>query len=108
MLKKYLQKFPLPYEVLSDPDETVTERYGVEASVLGTVKSLRRPSHIVEGIRAADKWSPLDGGGSKLRIPADFLLDSEHRIRVAYYGSEADDGIPVDEVIAFAATLAVT
>jgi thioredoxin-dependent peroxiredoxin len=98
LLKKYLTKFPLPFDVLSDTGENVTEAYGLARSVLGTVKSLRRPSRIAEGIQAADQWSPLDGGGSKIRIPADFLLDAEHRVRVAYYGSEADDGIRLDDV----------
>jgi thioredoxin-dependent peroxiredoxin len=102
LLKKYVGKFPLPFEVLTDPGETVTESYGLERSVLRTAASLRRPAHAVEGIRAADSWSPLDGGGSKFRIPADFLLDEQHRIRVAYYGKEADDGIPLEDVLAFA------
>jgi thioredoxin-dependent peroxiredoxin len=102
MLRKYLTKFPLPFEVLTDPGEKVTKAYGLERSVLGTMKSLRRPSHITEGIRAADEWSPLDGGGSKFRIPADFLLGADHRIGVAYYGTEADDGIPLDDVLSFA------
>jgi thioredoxin-dependent peroxiredoxin len=100
LLKKYLTKFPLPFEVLTDPGEEVTEAYGLARSVLGTMKSLRRPSRIAEGIRAADQWSPLDGGGSKIRIPGDFLLDTDHRVRVAHYGSEADDGIPLEDLFA--------
>jgi hypothetical protein len=101
LLRKYTARFPLPFKVLTDPGETVTESYGLERSVLGTAKSLRRPSHALEGIRAAPKWSPLDGGGSKFRIPADFLLGADHRVRVAYYGEEADDGIALEDVISF-------
>lgn len=101
LLKKYLVKFPLPFEILADLDESVAERYGAETSVLGTLKSLRRPSRIIEGIEVADGWSPFDGGGSKTRMPADFLLDEDHNIRVAFYGSEADDGVPIDEVEKF-------
>ena len=102
LLVKYLSKFPLPFEVLTDPGEIVAELYGVERSVIGTLKSVARPSRVLEGIRASDQWSPLDGGGSKFRIPADFLLDRDHRVQVAYYGREADDGITLEEVFDFA------
>jgi hypothetical protein len=42
LLKKYVGKFPLPFEVLTDPGETVTERYGLERSILRTAASLRQ------------------------------------------------------------------
>jgi hypothetical protein len=101
LLRKYTARFPLPFDVLTDPGETVTERFGLEKSVLRTAKSLRRPSHAVEGIRSVPRWSPLDGGGSKFRIPADFLLGADHRVQIAYYGEEADDGIPLEDVLSF-------
>jgi hypothetical protein len=43
-----------------------------------------------------------DHDGSKFRMPADFLIDRELRVYEAYYAKEADDGIPLENVLRFA------
>lgn len=112
----YLDRFRSPYPIVANLSHSVYDEYGLESSFLGGLRALfgRRSvyreadtlrlgsgSNLVENILRMD--------GKMSRLPGDFLIGPDGRIKLAYYGHDAGDfllfsdletaafGAPVDE-----------
>jgi peroxiredoxin len=88
-----------PFALAADPKFRVYRKYGVETSWPRLMLSVLLPSFYVDWARAMRHgyW----GGVPPLQIakmPADFLIGPDGRIRKAHYGRSIGDHMPIDEV----------
>lgn len=91
-----------PFPIVADPDMALYARYGVERSKAAMMRAaLTRPHQALEAM--ARGFVPRDAEGRFDVIPADFLIDEQSVVRVAYYGRDIGDHLPLSRVEAFAA-----
>lgn len=105
---QYLDQMEAPYPIIADLDRKVYSQYGLENSLLGVLRArLGRRRDYREAsrynINAGDVRSVLDAGSAFARMPADFLIGPDGRIRVAYYGKDAGDFLLFSEIDRFLA-----
>lgn len=89
-----------PFPILADESNRYYKEYGIEHSLSGVFKGmlLRMPTLI----RAMFKgYVPTTIKGSMTTMPADFLIDKNGIIQVAYYGSDEGDHLPFEQVKVF-------
>ena len=84
-------KFPM----ISDPDGSLYEAYGVEKRVAAFFH-LSVAFKFVKAALAGFNQGPIDG--SLTRVPAHFLIDEDGMINTAYYGKTIADHIPWEMV----------
>ncbi|MFK7936488.1 MAG: peroxiredoxin family protein [Saprospiraceae bacterium] len=96
---KYAGKQNPPFPIIADGDFNIYEKYGVEVSYIGMMKTMLNP---IQNFKA------MTGGFFNTKsmsedpvIPADFLIDEEQNIHRAYYGKDYDDHLSVAEVLAW-------
>lgn len=99
----YLDRMRPPFPIIADLERQVYNLYGLETSLMGAlVARLTRGAAYREASRlhlGGHPWfSPLKMDGHVGRLPADFLLDPDLRIRVAYYGHDAGDFLVYSEI----------
>lgn len=100
-LRQYVGRQSLPFPLIPDPEERLYAQYGVGHSWGGFLKAwaLRLPeigrSVIGHGFR------PGSVEGSIHRVPADFLIDREGTIAMAYYGRDIGDHMPLQQIERF-------
>ena len=104
----YLDRLRAPYPIIADLDHTIYDLYGLERSLLGTVYArLFRGSAYREAARQHVGGNIIENilkmDGRFGRLPADFLVGPDLRIRLAYYGKDAGDFLLFSAVDAFAA-----
>ena len=101
-LQRHAQRHHAPFPILADAHNTYYQEYGVERSLLGTLKgpALHLPS-VLYATFVKGYW-PTSFGGKLTTMPADFLIDEERVIRTAYYGEDERDHLPFERVKAFA------
>lgn len=101
-LREHAERHDAPFPVLADEQGTYYAQYGIEHSVVGMLKGMifRMPSMIYAMLGKG--YVPLKIKGSMTTMPADFLVDESGVIRHAYYGKDAGDHLPFDEVKKFA------
>ena len=87
-----------PFRILSDANSVYYQKYGLEKSLWGVFKGmlLRMPTAI-KGMMMG--YLPTNIDSSLTRMPADFLIDEEGKIKIAYYGSDEGDHLDVDTLI---------
>lgn len=91
------ERLRVSFPMAADPGLEVYGRYSVGAtSIWGTVKSLRRVSELRRGF-ALTKGAP-DSDGAKTRLPADFLIGPDGRIKFAHYGADIGDHMPFTHI----------
>ncbi|MCB9755771.1 MAG: AhpC/TSA family protein [Myxococcales bacterium] len=100
-LQAYVLKQSPPFDLVSDVEQAQYKQYGLESSLAKgmnldtfrvTIKSMRMG--LPGGIRP-------DFEGPAFRVPADFLIDREGTIRVAFYGKKITESIPFELVDTF-------
>ncbi len=112
----YLDRLQSPYPIVADLKHSVYDDYGLDSSFLGGLRALfgRRSVYreadtlnLGSGSNLAENVFRMDGKMS--RLPGDFLIGPDGRIKLAYYGHDAGDfllfsdletaafGAPVDE-----------
>jgi len=99
-LMRHVQRHRAPFPILADADNAYYRAYGIEHSIVGVLKGmfLRTPTLL----RAMFKgYIPTTIKGSMTTMPADFLIDREGIIQVAYYGKDEGDHLPIDTVKEF-------
>ncbi len=89
-----------PFPILADENNKYYREYGIEHSLSGTLKGLffRMPTLLKAMLQG---YIPTTIKGSMTTMPADFLIDHEGIIQVAYYGKDQGDHIPFDKVKEF-------
>lgn len=89
-----------PFPILADESNKYYKEYGIEHSVAGMLKGMvfRFPT-LLKGMLKG--YVPLRFKGSLITMPADFLIDRDGIIQVAYYGEDEGDHLAFDEVKKF-------
>lgn len=112
----YLDRLQAPFPIIADRKHNVYDEYGLDASFLGGFRALfgRRSVyreadrlHLGSGSNLVENVVRMDGKAA--RLPGDFLIGPDGRIKLAYYGHDAGDfllfgdletaafGAPLDE-----------
>ena len=101
-LKQYTTKEEIPFVMIADPDEILYKRFKVQKSwfksFTGLFKDYKRKH---SGGKKLFKGK-YDREGHLNRIGADFLIDENGIVRVAYYGKFVGDHLPVEEIVKWA------
>ncbi len=89
-----------PFPILADDSNRYYKEYGIEHSLSGVFKGmlLRMPT-LIRGMFKG--YVPTTIKGSMTTMPADFLIDMNGIIQVAYYGRDEGDHLPFEQVKAF-------
>jgi peroxiredoxin len=86
----------LPFVTLPDPEMRLFELYQLESGLRGML-SLDVPRTMLAARRAGIPLSaPREGPAT--RIPADFVLDGDGVIRLAFYGRNIAEHVPFEQV----------
>ena len=110
MAHRYLDKMRAPFPVIADIERQFYSLYGLESSWFGAVRALlgRQPAYIAAA-RHGVGGNPLTNltrmDGKFGRLPADFLVGPDGRIRVAYYGKDAGDFLRFADIDRFIASV---
>jgi len=88
-----------PFDLVADPEMHAYRAFKVERSIL----KMFTPGSLKVGLAAAKAGFRPHGTseGPVTRVPADFLIDGEGVIRVAFYGSHIADHVSLDVVSDF-------
>jgi peroxiredoxin len=91
-----------PFSILADEDNKYYKEYGIERSILGVLKGMfgHMPT-LIRGIIKQRYLPTIIYKGSLTTMPADFLIDREGVIELAYYGKHEGDHLPFEKVKEF-------
>ncbi len=92
----------IPWPLIGDPEKKIYNLYGVEQSILKTMKTMFATSLSLAKKDTQELNLPKDKDASMNLIPADFFIDENFRIVKAHYGKHLDDHVDMEELIAFA------
>jgi peroxiredoxin Q/BCP len=96
-LVQHTEGHKAPFSILADEGNRYYKEYNIEHSLGGVFKGalLRIPTLI----RAMFKgYVPTTIKGSTTTMPADFLIDANGIIQVAYYGSDEGDHLQFEQI----------
>ncbi len=98
-IRQYIARRPRPFRMVADPDNRIHQDFQIPSSLWGKIKAmmLRMPA-LLKGMGMVGMAGMKTGN----LLPADFLIDERGMIVTAYYGADAGDHIPLDQVEAFA------
>lgn len=97
-LAEYVGKQPLNYPIIGDPDLQLYKLYRVETSWVGLIKAfLIRPHQILRSVILRG-FFPGSIENEIQRLPADFLIDPQGKIEIAYYGRDIGDHIAYETI----------
>lgn len=94
-------KVDRPFAILPDPSRGLYRAYGVEGSWGGFLKGGLKVGKLASALK--EGFLPGKMEGDVNMVPADFLIDEEGRIGLAYYGRDISDHLDVAEVERFLA-----
>lgn len=100
-IRRYVGRHDAPFPIVPDQRMCLYRRYGVEASWLGFLRGGVRLPLLAGAI--SNKFYPGKLTGPINRIPADFLIDETGCLIRCYYGKDAGDHLPFDEIEAWLA-----
>lgn len=108
LVRHYLERQRPPFPIIPDLKRAVYNLYGMESSLLGAAKArLFRGAAYREAARyqiGGNFWQNIiQMDGVFGRKPADFLLNADLTVQVAYYGHDAGDFMPFKEIDRFLA-----
>lgn len=96
-LTRHTEGHKAPFPILADESRQYYIEYAVEHSVTGMFKGMifRMPTMLKGMLKG---YIPTTIKGSMTSMPAEFLIDREGIIQVAYYGKDEGDHLPFDKV----------
>lgn len=102
-LQAVAERYEPPFELISDPDLRLYEKYKVEkglTKVFGKEVFTGLAGAYKSGIPVVRAWE-----GPPTRRPADFLISPQGVIDVAFYGENVAQMVPFDDVVSWATQL---
>ncbi|WP_341502346.1 peroxiredoxin-like family protein [Gallaecimonas sp. GXIMD4217] len=99
-LVRHAGRHRAPFPILADEDGRCHRAYGVQHSLSGVVRGLALRLPTLVRALARGYW-PTSIKGSLTTMPADFLVDRDGIIQLAYYGQDEGDHLLFDEIKAF-------
>jgi peroxiredoxin len=105
---RYLDRLNSPFPILLDPTHAIYQTYGLGTSWIGAAYArLFRGSTYREarrlGIGADFIHNITDVDGHFARLPAEFVIGPDQRIRAAYYGRDPGDFMRIAQLDAYLA-----
>ncbi len=99
-LKGHAEGHKAPFPILADEQNKYYQEYDIQHSMAGMFKGmfLRMPT-LIKGMMKG--YIPFPIKGSMTTMPADFLIDRNGIIQVAYYGKDEGDHLPFEKVLEF-------
>lgn len=100
-LQGYLKETEVPFAVVGDPTLLLYKKYGVEKSfwrMVGSMFNKKTKSNLKEG-KVLVNGKNLKRDGNMSRIPADFIIDENGMISIAYYGKNIGDHLPLEVIL---------
>ncbi|MFQ5448145.1 MAG: redoxin domain-containing protein [Saprospiraceae bacterium] len=95
-MMKYVGRQEAPFPIIADPKRALYRLYGLETSWWGLMKGLMRLSELRETLRKG--FLKLDIDGRMAMLPADFLINEDMEVVLAYYGRDIGDHLPVETI----------
>ncbi|MGD1847129.1 MAG: peroxiredoxin family protein [Salibacteraceae bacterium] len=94
---RYAGKQNAPFPIIADGKYKIYAKYGIGASYAGMLKTMLNPVKV---------WKAISGGFFSLRtvpqdpvLPAEILINEDQTVHRAYYGSDYDDHLSVNEIL---------
>jgi thioredoxin-dependent peroxiredoxin len=100
-LQSYLTETEVPFPIVGDPELVLYKKYGVQKSfwrMVGSMFNKKTKSNLKEG-KILVKGKNLKRDGNMSRIPADFIIDENGKIAMAYYGKNIGDHLPLEIIL---------
>jgi thioredoxin-dependent peroxiredoxin len=100
-LNEFLKDENVPFPIIGDSELVLYKKYRVEKSfwrTIGSVFDKKVSSNKSKG-KELFKGKKLKKDGNLTRIPADFLIDENGIITIAYYGTDIGDHLPLEQII---------
>lgn len=100
-LQDYLKETEVPFPIIGDPSLELYKKYGVQRSfwrMVGSMFNKKTKSNLKEG-KVLVKGKNLKRDGNMSRIPADFIIDENGKIVMAYYGKNISDHLPLETIL---------
>lgn len=97
----YLDRINYPFPLIPDLGGSLYQAYGVGSSVFGVMKGMltRQRSYREAARLDLGGWDVRRFDGKFGRMPADFLIGPDGRIRLAYYGHDHGDFLNLEELV---------
>jgi thioredoxin-dependent peroxiredoxin len=96
MLREHMAQRSTPFPIIADPEMKLYREYGVEKSFFGMMKAGLRMGDMLD-IMKLGFLKTLPEGDLRI-LPADFLIAPDQRIKIAYYGSDIGDHLPIETI----------
>ena len=94
---KFIGSETSPFSLVSDVDKEIYQKYKVsKSSFLGMLTTMMHPKIVVEALKGLYKNTKVDADPTLL--PADFLIDPNGKIELAYYGKHFGDHVPIKQL----------
>jgi len=99
----YLDRTNYPFPLIPNLGGSLYHTYGVGSSLFGVMKGMltRRQSYREASRLNLGGWNMRRMDGDIGRMPADFLIGPDGRIRLAYYGQDTGDFLKPEELATF-------
>ena len=97
-----LEKFPMPFPVISDPERSLYEIMEVEPadSLKNMLGDFKEEADEKLGKAVSLGYIPGEPDGNEFQLPAVFVIDSNKKVSFAHYASFLIDLPPVEEILA--------
>lgn len=97
LLKEYMPRHGLAFKVASDTKAQSYRKYGVAHSFAGMLSGMffRMPTLIKAMFKG---YLPFKIDSSLTRMPADFIIDEEGLVLVAYYAKDEGDHLNIEVI----------
>jgi len=97
-LRKAMRKYEASFRIMSDSKGLYYDAYALEKSFIGVIKGMlfRMPS-LIKSMMMGNFPTQVDS--AMTRMPADFLIDENGIIQIAYYGKDEGDHLDIDTLI---------
>jgi peroxiredoxin len=94
---KYVGKQNPPFPIIPDPEYKIYERYGVEISYKGMLKTSFNLKKVFKAIKGG--FFNTKSTFQDPVLPANFLIDENLKVKKAHYGKTYDDHLAISEIL---------
>ena len=94
----FLQRFPMTFPLLADPDQAARQAYSVRSGSLGELMGPATWAAYAQAIPRHGVAPATDRQEAAL-LPGSFVIDRSGRIRLAHYARSVIDWLPVDRLL---------
>ncbi len=100
-ITQYVSRQQAPFSIIADPQAQLYDRYGVqssEAKVMANLGTTEKQKQMVQAAAAIGYALHRDEGDNFFRLPADFLIGPDQKIRAAFYSDILGDHMALADI----------